>query len=222
MKTSMFSRRLFTVVGCLLVLGVSARAADFVRYKAKPVGSSVRIDGAANIHDWEMEGSLISGYLDVPAGVTLDSSLAAIAGASDGKVMAQAEVAIPVTSILNTKYSGMSEVMQQAMNAADHPRIQYHLTEMTLKQPHAAATPFQFDTKGELTVNGVTNKVSFPVSIENADKGKLKISATGIPIKMPDYGVKPPVKAGIFITEPDVKISFTWIVGLGAKSTEGK
>jgi polyisoprenoid-binding protein YceI len=210
--------RFFTVAICLVSLAVAARAEDAIRYKAKPLGSVVHIDGAANIHEWKMEGTLIGGYLEVPAGVMLDSSQAALAGAPDGKVKATAEVTIPVTSIKNGKYEGMDEVMEDAMDAKEFPAIKFHLQDMTLKQPHAAGTPFQFDVAGELAIKGVTNKVSFPISIENADKGKLKITAAAIPVKMTDYGIKPPVKFGVFVTEPDVKISFTWSVGLPAKA----
>jgi polyisoprenoid-binding protein YceI len=208
----------FTVAACLAALAVAARAEDVVRYRAKPIGSVVHIDGAANIHEWKMEGTLIGGYLEVPAGVALDSSQAALAGAPEGQVKATAEVSIPVTSIKNGKYEGMDEVMEAAMDAPDFPRIQFHLKDMTLKQPHAAGTPLQFDITGELAIKGVTNKVLFPISIENADKGKLKITAAAIPVKMTDYGIKPPVTAGVFVTEPDVKISFTWSVGLPAKA----
>ncbi len=215
---------LSTAVALLLILPASARAQDVVRYKAKPVGSKVRIDGTANIHDWSMEGTLIGGFLEVPATVVLDSAQADLAGAPDGKLKANVEVSIRVTSIKNIHgYEGMDNVMADAMNAEKFPWIKFHVTEMTLKQPHAAGTPFQFDTKGELSFNDVTNKISMPVSIETLDKTKLKVVGAAIPVSMTDYKVKPPVKGGIFTTEPGVKISFEWVVGLStAKPAETK
>ena len=60
---------------------------------------------------------------------------------SGGKLSAHVESSIPIRSIKST-HKGMDEVMQQAMNAADHPKIQYRLGDMTLKEPHAAGTPF--------------------------------------------------------------------------------
>ena len=116
----------------------------------------------------------------------------------------------------------MDNPMQEAMHAQDFPSIKYQVTEMTLKQPHAAATPFQFDTKGELSISGVTNVISMPVSIETIEKGKLKITASGIPVKMTDFKIKPPVKMGLFITDPAVKISFEWVVGVSAKPADAK
>lgn len=198
-------------LGCLLISAAVAQAQD-VRYKARP-GSKVRIDGSANIHDWAMEGGIVSGWLDVPAGVTLDPSQAAVAGAADGKVNAKAEISIPVNSITSTENrEGMNEVMQDAMNAKDHPDIKYKLSEMTLKQPHAAGSPLEFDTKGELTVNGETKTISMPVKIEAADKMKLKVTGGPVQIDMTDYKVKPPVKFGVFTTKPEVKITFTWVI----------
>jgi hypothetical protein len=224
MKHSKLTRVLATLaLTSLIAASASARAQDFVRYKTKPQGNKVRIDGAANVHDWAMEGTLIGGFLEVPASVTLDSAQADLAGAPDGKLKANAEVSIRVSSVKNTDgFEGMDNVMQVAMNAATYPWIKYHLTEMTLKQPHAAGTPFQFDTKGELSFNNVTNKISVPVTIESFDKTKLKVVGTAIPVSMTDYGVKPPVKAGIFTTQPGVKISFTWVVGLSAKAADAK
>jgi polyisoprenoid-binding protein YceI len=222
MKTPRLNCRFLTVAACVVAFTLAVRAEDAVRYKAKPVGSLVHIDGAANVHEWAMEGTLIGGYLEVPASVVLDSSQAALAGAPEGKVKATGEVNMPVTSIKNGKYEGMDEVMQKAMDAENFRLIQYHLTGLTLKQPHAAGTPLQFDTTGDLASKGVTNKVSFPVSIETVDKGKLKITAAAIPVKMTDYGIKPPVTLGLFITEPDVKISFTWVVALPVKAAEAK
>jgi polyisoprenoid-binding protein YceI len=199
--------------GALLALPLCAQ--DGTHYRGFPVGSKVRIDGSSNIHDWTMNGTLISGGFDLPAGVELDSAQAAIGGLKDDKLDAHAEVFVPVNS-MQSGTDGMDSVMQQAMNAKDYPRIVYKLTAMTLKGPHTANTPFQFEAKGELSLNGVTNKITMPVTIENAEKKKLKIIGS-VPLKMTDFKVPPPVKFGVFTTVPEVKISFEWIVAPRAK-----
>jgi len=187
-------------------------AADAVRYNAKP-GSKVSIAGTSTIHDWTMDGQIISGFFEVPAGVDFDQSKAALSGVTGGKLEAHAETFIPVRS-MKSGHDGMDEVMQQAMNEKTYPKIQYKLTEMTVKEPHAAGTPFQFDTKGELAVNGVTKVVAMLVSIESVDKTKLKIVGK-VPLKMTDYKVKPPAPAiglGMIKTGDEVTISFEWMV----------
>jgi len=186
------------------------RAQDGAHYRGSPLGSKVRIAGSSNIHDWTMDGTLVVGSFDLPPGVELDSAQADIAGLKDNKIAAHAEVSIPVNS-MQSGTDGMDSVMQQAMNAKDYPRIVYSLHELAFKGPHTPNTPFQFEAKGELSLNGVTNKITMPVTIENADKKKLKIIGS-VPLKMTDFKVPPPVKLGIFTTVPDVKISFEWIL----------
>lgn len=213
-KTYSVTLRLLNLIsGVVLLAAMTAQAADGpVRYRARP-GSKVRIDGSANIHDWSMEGTIIAGWFEVPQGTTIDSSQAGIGGMSGDKLAAKAEVSIPVDS-MHSGTSGMDDVMQQAMDAKDHPRIIYKVSEMTLKQPHTAGTPFEFNTKGDLNVNGVSKPISMLVTIETVDKAKLKITGGPVDINMTDYKVPPPTKFGLFTTKPDVKISFSWIVGL--------
>jgi hypothetical protein len=211
---------LAVVVASLLAAALPSRAGEAVRYRSSPIGCKVRIDGSSNIHDWTMDGQIIAGYFELPAGVVLDQTQAAPVGVTGGKIDAQVKASIPVSSV-KSGTTGMDEVMQQAMNATDFPRIEYHLTEMVLKEPHAAGTPFQFNTKGELMVAGVTNKVDMPVSIESVEANKLKIIGS-VPLKMTDFKVKPPVKMGVFKTVDDIKISFEWMVSAPKKAAEAK
>jgi len=201
---------LAAAISCCVVAAASAQGQEGSRYKASPIGSSVTIDGTSTIHDWTMTGHNIAGYLEVPAGVVLDPAKEGLAGASGNKLAAQAQVSIPVTA-MQSGHEGMDEVMQDAMNAKTYPRIQYHLTEMTLKTPHAAGTPLEFDTKGDLMVAGVTNSVSMPIRIESGEKSKLKVTGS-VPLKMTEFKIKPPVKLGVFRTADDVKILFEWVI----------
>ena len=101
----------------------------------------------------------------------------------------------------------------------DHPRIEYRLTEMTLKEaPKSADAPFLFDSKGELSVAGVTNKIQMPVSMTRVEKDKLKFTGS-TSVKMTSFGIEPPKLIGILSTGDDVKITFEW---LAAKKEETK
>lgn len=205
-------KTILLVLGATALLAATSPAVELVRYKAKTMGSKVVIDGTANIHNWTMEGQIIGGFLEVPAEIQFDQSKTTLPGASADKVDAHAETTIPVSS-LKGNWSGMDEPMQDAMNAKTHPQIQFRLLEFTAKDGHAAGTPFQFDAKGELSLNGVTNVITMPVSIENLGEGKLKIVGKA-PLKMTDFKVKPPVKFGLFTTGDGVVISYEWLVGL--------
>jgi polyisoprenoid-binding protein YceI len=220
LKISGFARStLFSLAATLLIGASGLRAGDTIRFEGKP-GSKVRISGTSTIHDWVMDGKIIIGYFEVPVGVSFDQSQATLPGTTGGKFNAHAEVSIPVRS-MKSEHQGMDEAMQDAMNEKEHPRIRYQLTEITLKQPHAPGAPFQFDTRGDLSLNGVTNKITMPVTIESTDKSHLKISGE-VPLKMTDFKIKPPVKAGIFRTADDVKISFEWIAVAPEKTADAK
>jgi len=202
MKTKYLRITLAFTTTLLLVAASIQAAENWTRYAAQPSGSKVKIEGTSTLHDWTMEGSIIGGYVELDPGFE--------ATPKPGKVVARAQVAIPVRSFKSGK-NEMDNVMQQAMKHEAYPKIEYRLTEMSLKEaPKAPDGPFQFDTKGELAVAGVTNKISLLVTMERIDKTKLKFSSSA-PLKMTAFGVTPPVKFGVFRTGDDIKISFEWI-----------
>ena len=83
------------------------------------------------------------------------------------------------------------------------PTSTHRVSELKLKEPHAPGQPFEFDAKGELTIAGVTNKVAFPVAIQPVGKEQIKISGAA-PVKMSDYGIKPPAR--LVEPVPDVRV----------------
>ena len=75
-----------------------------------------------------------------------------------------------------------------------------------------------FDAKGELTVAGVTNKITMVVNIlPTTFKGEKRLEITGsIAVKMTDYKVAPVdinLVLGHIKTGDEVKLVFKWIVG---------
>jgi hypothetical protein len=201
-----------------LLVAAPLPAQTFTRYEAQPPGSGtkVKIDGDSTVHKWTMEGSIIGGYLELDAAAQLDPAQAAPPGLKPGKIPARAVVSIPIRSIKSGK-TKMDSVMQEAMKQPAHPKIEYRLTELSLKAaPRAAGAPFQFDSQGELSMSGRTNKISLPVTIDRVDKSKLKITGS-IPLKMTSYGIVPPAPSilGVapFKTDDNVAVSFEWVVG---------
>jgi polyisoprenoid-binding protein YceI len=209
------STALAALAAVAFCFGPATRAAAQTRYNSQPHGTSVRVDGTATTHDWEMEGTLIGGYIEFGTGVKLDKTEAAPTGLQDNKVPAKAHLIIPVRSI-HSKVDHLPEVMdnlmQKNMKAEAFPTIEFTLTGMTFKGPHAAGQPFNFDTTGDLVIAGVTNKVSFPITLECLDEDKIKVAGTA-PVKMTAYGVEPPapnIGLGLMKCGDDVKIIFDW------------
>jgi polyisoprenoid-binding protein YceI len=197
--------RLALVAAALTFAGALC-AQELTKFSAQP-GSKVKIEGTSTVHDWTVEGGIIGGVLE------LDSKFAADpAKAQPGKIPARVEATIPVRSIKSGK-KAMDDIMHGAMKQAQHPQIKYRLTELTLKEtPKSAEGPFTFDSKGELAVAGVTNKVSFPVTMTRVEKNKMKTTGS-TSVKMTGFGIQPPapkIALGLISTGDDVKITFEW------------
>ncbi len=190
----------------LLLLTATLTAADgLVRFDAQP-GSKVKIEGTSTIHDWTVEGAIIGGFLELDPAFDIQKP-------TPGKVNAKVQATIPVRSIKSGK-KAMDEVMHDAMKQKDFPKIEYRLTELTLKEvPKSADAPLVFDSKGELTVSGVTNKITMPVTMQRVEKTQLKTSGN-LAVKMTAYGIQPPapkIALGFITTGDDVKITFEWL-----------
>ena len=195
--------RLVSLIAAL-ALTATAAFAQTVTYTATP-GSKLKMDGTSTLHDWTMETSLIGGSLEWDAAFD--------AAPKPGKINATVKSIILVRSLKSGK-SSMDAVMQDAMKAEKNPKIEYKLTELTLKEaPKSATDAMTFDSKGEITVSGVTKPLAMTVTITRVDAGKLKITGT-TPLKMSAFGITPPAPAvglGLIKTGDDVKISFEWV-----------
>jgi len=195
--------RSFTVKAAALLLGVVAVSAQ-VRYQASP-GSKVKIDGTSTIHDWTVEGGVIGGFIEFESDSVIDP-----AKATTGEVKAKVEVTFPVRTLQSGK-KPMNDIMYDTMKVKDHTAIKYVLKEMKA-QERKAGEPLKFDTKGDLTVAGVTKPIDMVVTLEPQGN---KLKATGSKqLKMTDFGMKPPAPAvglGLIKTADEVTITFEWV-----------
>jgi polyisoprenoid-binding protein YceI len=201
----------FTLVGPL-------RAADTVRYDSVPGGSKVRLDGTSTFGDWKMEGAIIGGTFEIEKAFQTDLSLKSVPSLN-GTGAPTAKVFIPVGSLKSGKET-MDNRMKTEMKATEHPRIEFKLTAMKVKgDVPASGTPVKFDTKGDLTIVGVTKPVSMEVTLERLEGNKIKFkTATPVPIKMSDHALPPPefsiLGIGLAKTGDEVKVSFEWTVAI--------
>jgi hypothetical protein len=195
------------------------QAADqMITYSAKP-GSKMRIEGTANIlhPTWQIESPIIGGMLEVGPGFPTEPGQAA----TPGKIEAKANVFLQVRSLKSVEADGkpysdrMDEVMCEHLKEAQFKRIFYHLTELALKEaPKAKDAPYVFEAKGDLTVAGVTNKITMMVNILPLPDKKLEITGSTA-VKMTDFKVDPVdinLVVGHIKTGDEVKLIFKWIV----------
>ncbi len=218
MNTILLSRFRQAAAGTLILFltaTLPARAEEWVRYVAQP-GGKIKVDGTSTLHDWSVDSRIISGYMEWESSSQIDPSQATLPPL---KVSPKVEVLIPVRSLKSGK-DLMDNVMHEAMKMDKFPKIEYKLKEMKLKdEARKAGDPIRFDTKGDLTIAGVTKPVDMVVSIDKGSDGALKTTgSTGI--KMTTFGVQPPapkIALGTLTTGDDIKITFEWMTKLADK-----
>jgi hypothetical protein len=206
-----------------LALALPLSAAE--RLGAKP-GSKMRIEGTSNIHDWQVEGKLIGGFIEVDENFPLEPGKEA----KPGKVEIKGEVFIPVRSMASIEKDGrpyktsMDDIMYEKLLEPANKRIYFFPSELTLKETAKdKSAPYVYEAKGKLAVAGVTNEVSFPVNVVplGGDDKKIKISGS-TNVKMSQYKIEPPapkIALGFIKTGDDVKLIFDWVVGPPKKSS---
>jgi hypothetical protein len=204
----------------MLATGVSQAADALTRFDARP-GSKVRVEGTSSIHDWQLEGKIIGGFLEVGPNFPTEPGQTVQPGKIEGRV----EAFIPVRSLSSIEKDGkpystkMDDVVYKTVKEPANKRIVYRLSELTLKEaPKTKDAPYVFDSKGDLVVAGVTNKISMPVNVTPLGDKKLKITGT-TKVKMTDFKIEPPSPAlamGLIKTGDEVKLFFEWMVAAKA------
>lgn len=207
----MNTRLFLTTIALTSALALHAQE----RYQAQPANNHVRIEGTSTAHDWEMAGTMIGGFVEFDPSVQFDTAQPTVAGLKDNKLEVKSLVIVPVRSVKSDAKAMpqvMEGLMQETLKEPQFKKIECRISELTFKGPHTAGKPFDFDASGEMAIAGVTNKVTFPVTIDVPEKDHLKISGTA-PVKMTAYGMKPPAPSfglGLMRCGDDVKVIFDW------------
>ncbi len=196
-------------VAAVLSLAANTLAADMLKYRAKP-GGKMRIEGTSTIHDWTAESSFVGGRLELDPSFPTDPASKEL---KPGKLPATATVNILVRTFKCSSGSAMDAIMQETMNAKDHPKIEYVLKDFVFKE--FKDSDLVFEATGDVKVHGQTKPVTMPVQITRVDASNLKVTGT-TSVKMTDFGIQPPapkIALGAIKTGDDVKLVFEWNLG---------
>jgi polyisoprenoid-binding protein YceI len=197
-------------VAALALLGLFATAAGAQETARVAVASDSKlwIEGTSNIHGWACRTQ------DLKATVELDAGAAATLSVAPPKALKRVEVKVPVKS-LKCGHGTMDNNLYKALNADATPEVSYILATFDAA-PGETKDSFSLKTVGTLTVNGKEQKVEMTVTAMRLADGTVK--ATGmVPIKMTDFGVKPPTAVfGRIKTGDEVKVNFELTVGAKA------
>ena len=145
-------------VAIMLAVGLTAQAAEATKYFAR-AGSKMRIEGTSNIHDWQMESSMIGGSIEVGENFPTEPGQAVKPGKVEVKFDPKSEPFVIVRSLKSLKKDGtpyndaMDNIMYEKMKAQENPRVIFKLKDFVLKTvPTAKDAPYEFEATGDFGV----------------------------------------------------------------------
>jgi polyisoprenoid-binding protein YceI len=204
----MLARHIFAAA--LIAIATTAVAQETARVAVAPE-SKLWIDGTSNLHGWTCKAEKWE------AAVEFDKTAIAEMGVAAPKGLRRVEVKVPVKS-LKCGHGGMDGNLYKALNADASPDISYIMASFQVV-PGEVKDTFTLKTVGSLTISGKENRVTMDVVATRLADGTVK--AVGmVPIKMTDYGIKPPTAIfGRLKTGDEVKVNFELTVGAKAIAT---
>ncbi len=147
------------------------------------------ISGTSNIHDWT------ANVIDLLCSAKLkDNSFAEL------------EMSINAETLQSSKGSIMDSKMQDALKTEDYPKIYYKSLSNNLISNTDGN--MKVSTTGNLTIAGVTKKISFTASCKSDASGNIAVTGS-INILMTDYNIEPPTALfGALTTDNKVTVSY--------------
>jgi polyisoprenoid-binding protein YceI len=201
----MLPKRVATVALLTLIAGV-ARAQD-TRVPVNPE-SKLWIDGTSNLHGWTCRATTLDAAID------LDAALASQIATAPPKALKRVQVKVPVKS-LKCGHGGMDDNVYKALKADQSPEISYILATFEAA-PADVKDTFTLHTVGTLLIAGVEKKIEMDVVANRLADGSVMAKGL-VPIKMTDFGIKPPTAIfGRLKTGDEVKVNFELTVGAKA------
>jgi polyisoprenoid-binding protein YceI len=151
-------------------------------------GSKLWVEGDSSAHTWKCEAAAFNGAGEATAAEAVPTTLTAF------------ELGVPVKQ-LKCGNGTMEGKLQDALNAEKNPRIEFTMT--SAKPAEGGA----IEVLGKLTIAGKERTVRSLVTISQ-EGGKL-VATGALPMKMSDFGVKPPTAMlGMLKTHDAVTVRF--------------
>lgn len=205
------------VVATTVPVGLAAGSgfAGWMTYVARP-GSRFTVQGKSNFRDWTVSTPAIGGVLAVDARFDLTQP-STFAGVAETNVPAWGHARIPVSSLKGGQVKSMDDEIRRALGAATFPQIEYRLQDLIFTGYATNADTYgamQFNSKGEIALNGVTNQLEMPVIVQRERDGQVRVTGSAA-FRLKDFKVqpKPPSAAGLAIeVADDFTVSFWWLL----------
>lgn len=175
----------------LILLIFTATLVQAQQFNLQADKTELTIDGTSNVHDWTITAEQFTGSANIQM---------------DGKAIQEInslKLEIPVKGLKSGK-SGMDDNTYKALKADKHPVISYEFRSMDNVTTSGSTTTM--DTKGVLTIGGVSKIVNIKVTADTSSGLNFKGDIT---FKMSVFEVEPPTAVfGTIKTGDAVTIKF--------------
>jgi polyisoprenoid-binding protein YceI len=197
------------MLAALMPVATKAVAQETARVVVEPE-SRLWIEGTSNLHGWSCKAEKLDAQID------LDAAAAAAPSTAAPKALKRVQVKVPVRS-LKCGHGAMDDNLYKALNADAAPDISYILA--TFEPTGETKDAYTLHTTGSLTIAGKENKIGMDVEATRLADGTVKAKGV-VPVKMTDYGIKPPTAIfGRLKTGDEVKVNFELVIGGKAIAT---
>lgn len=178
----------------------------------EPAGAP--LDPASLVGTWEVGTGSEAGYrvdevlhgTDVTVTGRTEEVTGSLTVADDGLTLETAELSVDVASIATDSAQRDAYFRDRALRADEFPAATFTLAEpVALEVPPAASAITEATATGDLTIAGVTNRVTADVQVRS--DGETVEVAGSIPVTFADYGVEAP-NLGFVQVEPEGRIEF--------------
>lgn len=142
--------------------------------------STMKIEGTSNVHDWTADVEQIN--------ATANFNTSALKADSMQNPVTALTLTIPVEGTESGK-GGMNRRMHDALKKDKHPNITFKLSSAEIT--NSSDSTFQLNTKGTLTIAGVSREISLPVDGSIVGDGSYKFTGS-YELDMTNYKVEPP------------------------------
>jgi polyisoprenoid-binding protein YceI len=195
----MMTRTTLSVLSMCVLLGAAASAQETTKLPVSPE-SKLWVEGTSTLHDWTCRTQTLD------ATIEFEASAAEQLRTAPPTALRRVSVKVPVKS-LKCGHGAMDNNLYKALSADAEPEISYILATFE-PVPGESDASFGLKTVGTLKIVGTERRIAMDVTATRLPDGSVKAAGT-VPIKMTDFGIKPPtVMFGRIKTGNDVKVKF--------------
>ncbi|MCC5850123.1 MAG: YceI family protein [Verrucomicrobia bacterium] len=184
---------------------------------SETVPSRIQVDGTSNVRDWDVATEDVQGRLHLSKdGFWTDTGLDVEHLPLSADAGLSFVVEIPASSVKSDNRRFNSN-LHDYMNVEKHKQIRFAFKSLEVKaEEKEDADPNQIETQvtGELSLAGVTQTITFPVTWIRKDQ--TLVLKGEVAFKMSLFDIDPPrMMMGALRTADEVQVAFSWVLEPG-------